>query len=160
YFSGEEQLVSNEELLLQLRELLSKETAEHLDDIFFLKLIQIDDDERERAKTVFLNGLQPILENGVRIENLQTAREELSSIIKYSTLHNDVKDVLYELVDFAVVENAIFDVEKTMEARKEAANSVQPVIIRSGDKIGRATWRDRLGQFACIVDKPHAETVL
>lgn len=137
YFSGEEQLVSNEELLLQLRELLSKETAEHLDDIFFLKLIQIDDDERERAKTVFLNGLQPILENGVRIENLQTAREELSSIIKYSTLHNDVKDVLYELVDFAVVENAIFDVEKTMEARKEAANSVQPVIIRSGDIIVR-----------------------
>src|SRR5690606_20392724 len=126
------------EFLLQLRELLSKETAEQLDDIFFLKLIQIDDDERERAKTVLLNGLQPILENGVRIENLQTAREELSSIIKYSTLHNDVKDVLYELVAFAVVENAIFDVEMTMEARKEAANSGQPVITRSGDITGRA----------------------
>src|SRR5699024_5438203 len=39
--------------------------------------------------------------------------------------------------DFAIVENAIFDVEKTMEARKEAANNVQPVVIRSGDIIVR-----------------------
>src|SRR5699024_10421564 len=50
---------------------------------------------------------------------------------------DDSKGVLYDLVDFAVVENAIFDVEKTMEARKEAANNVQPVVIRSGDIIVR-----------------------
>lgn len=137
YFLNNEQQVANEELLLALRELLSTETANKIDDILFIKLMQINDLERETGRKVFLNGLEPILENGVRVENLQTAKEELNSVIKYSLLKDDVKDVLYELVDFAVVENAIFDVEKTMEARKEAANNVQPVIIRSGDIIVR-----------------------
>lgn len=137
YFLNNEQQVANEELLLALRELLSTETANKIDDILFIKLMQINDLEREIGRKVFLNGLEPILENGVRVENLQTAKEELNSVIKYSLLKDDVKDVLYELVDFAVVENAIFDVEKTMEARKEAANNVQPVIIRSGDIIVR-----------------------
>src|SRR5699024_10526330 len=59
------------------------------------------------------------------------------SKIKFSSLNDEMKEVLYELVDFAVVENAIFDVEKTMEARKVAANNVQPVVIRSGDIIVR-----------------------
>lgn len=137
YYLNNEQQVANEELLLALRELLSTETANKIDDILFIKLMQINDLERETGRKVFLNGLEPILENGVRVENLQTAKEELNSVIKYSILKDDVKDVLYELVDFAVVENAIFDVEKTMEARKEAANNVQPVIIRSGDIIVR-----------------------
>lgn len=137
YYLNNEQQVANEELLLALRELLSTETANKIDDILFIKLMQINDLERETGRKVFLNGLEPILENGVRVENLQTAKEELNSVIKYSLLKDDVKDVLYELVDFAVVENAIFDVEKTMEARKEAANNVQPVIIRSGDIIVR-----------------------
>lgn len=137
YFVKNEQQISNDELLIQLRDLLSTETSNKLDDIFLLKLVQIDNQERETGRKVFIDGLKPILEAGVRIENLQTAREELNSIIKYSSLNDDVKEVLYELVDFAVVENAIFDVEKTMEARKEAANNVQPVIIRSGDIIVR-----------------------
>src|SRR5690625_2613662 len=128
---------SNEELLIELRELLSSDISDKLDDMLFLKLLQLSDEERKLANELFLSGLKQILDEGVRVENLQSAREELTSKIKFSSLDENVKDALYDLVEFAVVENAIFDVEKTMEARKEAANNVQPVIIRSGDIIVR-----------------------
>lgn len=132
-----EKQLTNEELLIDLREHLSSDVSEKLDDVFFLKLLQINAEERRLGKEIFVSGLKNILENGVRVENLQSAREEMTSKIKYSSLDESIKDVLFELVDFAVVENAIFDVEKTMEARKEAANNVQPVVIRSGDIIVR-----------------------
>jgi len=128
---------SNEELLIELRELLSSDISDKLDDMLFLKLLQLSDEERKLANELFLSGLKQILDEGVRVENLQSAREELTSKIKFSSLDENVKDALYDLVEFAVVENAIFDVEKTMEARKEAANNVQPVVIRSGDIIVR-----------------------
>lgn len=129
--------MTDEELLIQLREHLSKEVSDQLDDVFFLKLLQISNEDQKLGNELFLSGLKPILENGVRIENLQSAKEELVSKIKYSSLDEEIKEVLYDLVEFAVVENAIFDVEKTMESRKEAANNVQPVVIRSGDIIVR-----------------------
>lgn len=132
-----EEQMTDEELLMELREHLSKEVSERLDDVFFLQLIQLSSEDRKLGNELFLSGLKSILENGVRIENLQSAREEMASKIKFSSLEDDVKEALYDLVDFAVVENAIFDVEKTMEARKEAANNVQPVVIRSGDIIVR-----------------------
>lgn len=132
-----ESQMTDEELLLQLREHLSKEVSERLDDVFFLKLLRISDEDRKLGNELFLSGLKPILENGVRVENLQSAQEEMISKVKYSSLDDDVKEALYDLVEFSVVENAIFDVEKTMEARKKAANDVQPVVIRSGDIIVR-----------------------
>ncbi len=129
--------VSDEERLSELRELLSTDISDQLDDELFLKLLQLSNEERELASEVFISGLRQVLEKGVRIENLDSAKEELRSKIKFSSLEDPVKKTLYGLIDFAVVENAIFDVEKTMEARKEAANNVQPVVIRSGDIIVR-----------------------
>src|SRR5699024_8310261 len=122
-----ENQMTDAELLIQLREHLSKEVSDKLDDVFFMKMLRVSDKNRKLGNELFLSGLKPILENGVRVENIQSAREEMVSKIKFSSLNDEMKEVLYELVDFAVVENAIFDVEKTMEARKVAANNVQPV---------------------------------
>lgn len=129
--------VSYEEMAFHLQEILSPEITNHLDEVFFLKLMRIDEKERNAGKKIFLDGLEGILEKGVRMENLQSAKEDMHSKIKYSSMNDDLKEILDDLVAFAVVENAIFDVEKTMEARKEAANNVQPVVIRSGDIIVR-----------------------
>src|SRR5699024_7924184 len=49
----------------------------------------------------------------------------------------EVKEPLHQLIDFAVVENSFFDVEKTMKERNKAASNVNPVVIQSGDIIVR-----------------------
>src|SRR5699024_11231961 len=77
------------------------------------------------------------LDKTIRIENTRTAKEEIQSSIKYTTLDQETKDALEELVNFAIVENSIFDVKKSMQARNDAAKDVNPVIISSGDIIVR-----------------------
>lgn len=133
----EQEPISNTELFYQLQEILSNEITDNVDEIVFMQLIRIDAENREKGKKLFIDAVKKVLENGVRIENIQSAKEELNATIKYSTLDDDVKDVLNKLIDFAIVENSFFDVEKTLEARNEAASNVEPVIIRSGDIIVR-----------------------
>ncbi|HLR71938.1 MAG TPA: HD family phosphohydrolase [Pseudogracilibacillus sp.] len=126
-----------DEMLHQLQEALSPEITDQLDDIVFIHLIQLNDKERKHGQEVFINAVSKVLEGGVRVENIESAKEEVSSVIKYSTLPADVKEVLNELINFSIVENSFFDVEKTMDARNEAASNVEPVIIHSGDIIVR-----------------------
>lgn len=129
--------LSYDEIVIQLQEILSPEITDKIDDIVFMHLIQLDEKDRNHGKDVFLKAVTKVLENGVRIENIESAKEEVSAIIKYSTLNTEVKKTLNELIDFAIVENSFFDVEKTMEARNEAASNVEPVVIRTGDIIVR-----------------------
>ena len=129
--------LSNEEKLSRLKEILSSEITEKINDVVFMQLLQLDPKDRKQGKKVFINALDKVLTDGVRTENIQSAKEEIKSTLKYSSLTQEVKDALAKLIDFAVVENSFFDVEKTMQARNEAATNVAPVIIRSGDIIVR-----------------------
>src|SRR5699024_799896 len=86
---------------------------------------------------IYVNSLENVLSDGVRIENIQSAKKSVNDTLKYSSLNPEVKEAFTKLTDFSIVENAFFDVEKTMEARNTAASSVDPVIIQSGDIIVR-----------------------
>ncbi len=125
------------EKLQRLKQILTQEITENVNDRVFLKLIETSIKEREEGKEIFINALTDVLKKGVTPENMNSATAELKQHIKYSPLNDDFKETLYELVEFAVVENSFFDVEKTMEARKEAASKVEPVIIRAGEIIVR-----------------------
>ncbi|MBO1003490.1 HD family phosphohydrolase [Pseudogracilibacillus auburnensis] len=126
-----------DEKVYQLQEILSSEITDKIDDLVFMQLVRLENKDRKHGKDIFIKAVEKTLEDGVRIENIQSAKEEVSTIIKYSTLNAEVKEVLNNLIDFAIVENSFFDVEKTMEARNEAASNVEPVVIRSGDIIVR-----------------------
>lgn len=128
---------SNEEKVNQLQEILSDEITDKVDNITFRQLLQLEPEERNKGKELFVDGVKNALSSGVRTENIQSTKEEIKSKIKYSSLSSGIKEPLYNLIDFAIVENSFFDVEKTMEARNAAASNVNPVIIQSGDIIVR-----------------------
>ncbi|MGM8364617.1 HD family phosphohydrolase [Virgibacillus sp. W0181] len=130
-------LQTNEDKLQHLKQVLSPEINESIEEHTLRKLIQINPDDRKQGKKIFIDSLQTVLEDGVRTENIQSATEQLKQNIKYTNLNEDMKKVLHDLSEFAVVENSFFDVEQTMEARKEAASNVEPVIIRAGQTIVR-----------------------
>lgn len=129
--------INNEEKVLQLNDILSEDITENVDNIVLMQLIQLEKKERDKGKDIFMQAVEKVLTEGVRIENIQSAKEEVGATLKYATLNDEVKAAFNKLIDFAVVENAFFDVEKTMKARNEAASSVDPVMIQSGDIIVR-----------------------
>jgi len=135
--TDEEEPMTDADKVYQLEEILSTEITDSLDEVVFMQLLRLDDDDRLAGKDLFIDAVENVLENGVRMENMQSAKEEVRATIRYSTLNDDVKDVLNELIDFAIIENSFFDVEKTLEARNTAVSNVEPVVIRSGDIIVR-----------------------
>lgn len=129
--------LTNQEKVRRLNEILSSEITDSINDNVLYQLVQLPKDIRESGKNFFIKSLTETMNNGVRTENIQSARAELKQDIKYSELSEDIKSPLTTLSEFAIVENSFYDPDTTMNARKEAASSVDPVVIRAGDIIVR-----------------------
>src|SRR5699024_9164257 len=85
---------SNEEKVNQLQEILSDEITEKVDNITFRQLLQLESEERNKGKELFVDGVKNALSSGVRTENIQSTKEEIKSKIKYSSLSSGMKEPL------------------------------------------------------------------
>ncbi|WP_067727379.1 HD family phosphohydrolase [Oceanobacillus damuensis] len=138
--TGEEETsdqLTDQEKVTDLKKVLSEEINESVEDNTLIELMKFSPEELEDARAIFITSLEETLNNGVRTENLQTAGTNVRQTIDFSSLDQSLKEPLNELIEFAVTENSFFDYEKTSEARKEAAASVDPVLIRAGEVIVR-----------------------
>lgn len=129
--------LTDQEKVQRLKQILSPDITESVQDHVFSHLIQLSPKKRDEGKDLLIHPLRDILNSGVRAENVKTATEELKQIINYTNLNEDLKQVLIDLSDFAIVPNSIFDSQATKNARKEASSSVDPVVIRAGEVIVR-----------------------
>lgn len=129
------QELTSEEKLERLRQLLSEEIVQKTTREDLLILLNASPNTIENAKELFIDSVQTVMEQGVRTENLQTAKSLVQDDIRYVSLNTNVKDVLINFTDFIVTENSFFDLEATNEARKIAASSVDPVMINAGQII-------------------------
>ncbi|QDP40644.1 HD family phosphohydrolase [Radiobacillus deserti] len=120
-----------------ISQILTPELSEAMSQESIVALLNASESERSIAKELLTTSLYDVLNAGVRTENLESAVSNLKQSLRYSSLNQDVKEALYELSSFAVVENSFFDVETTMEAQKQAASNVEPVMIRAGEIIVR-----------------------
>lgn len=130
-------LATDRDKLLRLGELLSDEVLSSLNDADFIRLLNLSNRERELGSTLFNETAKEVFSEGIRTSNIQRAISDIKQTIRFSTLSQHVKDALYPLADFVVVENSFFDPEKTSQAEKQAANNVEPVYIRAGEVIVR-----------------------
>jgi len=129
--------LTDQEMVTQLKQVLSEEISSSVSDETLIKLIKLSPEEVDEGKDIFIKVLEETMNNGVRTENIQSAITNVQQSINYSSLDESVKEPLNELSEFAVTENSFFDYERTSEARKEAASSVDPVMIRAGEVIVR-----------------------
>ncbi|UFU01386.1 HD family phosphohydrolase [Radiobacillus kanasensis] len=120
-----------------ISQILSPELSEAVDKESIVALLGASENERSLAKELLTTSLYDVLNAGVRTENLENAVDNINQSLRYSSLKPGLKNALYDISKFAVVENSFFDVETTMEAQKQAASNVEPVMIRAGEVIVR-----------------------
>ncbi|SEQ17842.1 hypothetical protein SAMN05216232_1794 [Virgibacillus subterraneus] len=130
-------VMTSQEKVRRLKQILSPNITEEVNDGILYELAEAQPQMRAEGKELLISSLKEVLVNGVRVENIQSGITKIEQDIKYSNLPNGIKEPLVKLSEFAVVENSFFDVEKTMDARKDAASSVEPVVIRAGEIIVR-----------------------
>src|SRR5699024_9330846 len=123
--------------VLEVKQSVSSEIANSISDQVILSLSQWDEESRHKRMNTFIDAVEMVMEKGVRPENKQSAISVIEETLKYSSLDEDEQKLMMELTSFAVVENSFFDPEKTEEARKTSANSVDPVVISAGEIIVR-----------------------
>lgn len=129
--------LTDPEKVLRLNQILSSEIIDSINDSLLFQLIQLPKEDREKGENFFVKSLEETMNDGVRRENIQSAVTEVRQSIKYSDLSEEISKPLTTLSEFAVAENSFFDPDTTAEARKEAASSVEPVVIKAGEIIVR-----------------------
>ncbi|WP_186575751.1 HD family phosphohydrolase [Aquibacillus kalidii] len=129
--------LTTEQKVQYLQQILSNEITNNVDGEVLTKLVTASDNERSIAKELLTTSLYDTLNEGVRTTTLETAISNVNQKLRYSSLDDDFKQALYTIVNFAIVENSFFSVDRTEEAQKQAINNVEPVYIRAGEVIVR-----------------------
>lgn len=129
--------LTNEEKVQRLMQILSPEIAEELHERVLVQLVRLSKDSRKESKELLVPLVSDTLKRGVRADNIQSALAEIKQGLKFGELESDLQKSLVELSEFAIVENSFFDPESTMNAQKQAASGVDPVVIRAGEVIVR-----------------------
>lgn len=127
--SQEEKL--NEQLALVEQE-LSDGTSNDLSEETLLTLLSASPTQLQIAREATTNAVYEIMSERVTIRDLAEAKSDVSNQIAFSTVSNRLLEAMVEIAQFAIIPNYIYDAEATERLRQEAAESVEPVIIREG----------------------------
>ncbi|WP_153464607.1 MULTISPECIES: HD family phosphohydrolase [Sediminibacillus] len=130
-----EPAVTDKDKVQKLQQIISPELSEALDREELTVLIHANSEKRSLAKELLTTSIYEVMNDGVTTETVENAVKNVNEKLQYSSLNDDLKEVLYILSEFAVVENSFYDAEKTVEAQKHASNNVEPVMIRAGEII-------------------------
>lgn len=123
--------------LYDLQQMVSPALLEDLDQAVFLKLLDTTAHERSIAQELLTTTLYEIFENGIKKEDIDRAVNQTKQRLQFSTIDQELKETLIELGEFAIVENAFFSIDQTMEAERQAIDNIEPAIIRAGEVIVR-----------------------
>ncbi|MCM3712833.1 HD family phosphohydrolase [Alkalihalobacillus oceani] len=127
--SQEEKL--NEQLALVEQE-LSDGTSNDLSEETLLTLLAASPTQLQIAREATSNAVYEIMSERITIRDLTEAKSNVSNQIAISTVSNRLLQAMIEIAQFAIIPNYIYDAEATERLRQEAAESVEPVIIREG----------------------------
>ncbi|MFD1018796.1 HD family phosphohydrolase [Thalassobacillus hwangdonensis] len=119
----------------RLQQLLSKEITVEVDRAVLESIVAAPANDRDVAYQLLKTSLYDQFNDGIKAEDEIEAEQQVKLSLQYSTLHNELKESIIRLSQFAIVPNSFFDEEKTASARKQAAESVEPVTIRAGEVI-------------------------
>lgn len=130
-------ILTNQEKVERLLQILSPEITDHLHEQVFIQLLRLPVEDLKDGEEILTAILLDTFNTGVRAVNIQSSLARVKQEIKFANFDTSLQQSLVELSEFAIVENSFFDPESTMAAQNQAASSVEPVVIRAGEIIVR-----------------------
>ncbi|CQR46882.1 7TM-HD extracellular [Paraliobacillus sp. PM-2] len=118
-----------------IQQILSSEIVAEVDEETLTILLKASENDRTVAKELLTTTLYNIFNDGIRTEDLNQAIERFNDRLRFSSLNKEIKTGLERVASFALIENSFFSVDKTQEAKRQAVNNVEPVMIRAGEVI-------------------------
>ncbi|WP_345239741.1 HD family phosphohydrolase [Pontibacillus salipaludis] len=116
----------------KLQSMLSEDITKQVNPEVLEHLLDAPADQRNVAEEMLSNALKDVLHSGVREEDVGSSIETVKNELQYESFDPDLKEAVQSLIEFLIVRNSFIDEDKKIQAQNEAANDVDPVMIRQG----------------------------
>ncbi|HET7522109.1 MAG TPA: HD family phosphohydrolase [Bacillales bacterium] len=100
-------------------------------------LVTADPRELAVAKEVTTTAINHVMSERIKWSELQKAKASVADKVPSSSLSEDMQQAVVEIAKSAITPNYVFNAEKTKQAREEAAESVDNVVIRKGQILAK-----------------------
>ncbi|KGP73159.1 HD family phosphohydrolase [Pontibacillus yanchengensis] len=116
----------------QLTNMLSDDITSNLNQKVFTKLLASTPQERKLAEELITKEVNEILKDGVKAGEVKEAKSKVQKQLNFTSFNSDLREAIHSIASFAIIESSFLNLSKTNQAKTQAANEVEPVMIRQG----------------------------
>ncbi|WP_096201308.1 HD family phosphohydrolase [Bacillus sp. FJAT-45350] len=132
----EEEILNNR--LNYVQDVISSGTSNDLSNETVLTLIQTSESQLKLSREATTNAVFEVMSQKIAINDLHDAKQSVEDKVVISTISTRLHDAIIEIARFAIIPNYIYDDAATEQLKREAAEAVEPVIIREGQLLVKA----------------------
>jgi len=116
--------------------ILQQQSTIPLSEVDFGVLIKLDDKILNTLESNIYDIINQIMPIGIKSEEIEYEKENVIKIFdSFTDLDEDVKSLGVSIVNISLKPNRFLDIETTQQKKKEAAEMIEPVIIKEGQII-------------------------
>nr|WP_078414920.1 HD family phosphohydrolase [Priestia abyssalis] len=148
-----QQKILNEKLPSNIGKSLSEETIS--------QLLQANREELKIAKDAVVTAVHSVMKDRITVSDVESKKKQVQNQLIYTNVSNELKKAMYDVAQFAIIPNVVYDPNKTAENRQEAGERIEPVRIKQGQMIveeGQLITTDIYRQLKLVglLDRDHA----
>ncbi len=118
-----------------LKEKLTDEINNEIEDSVFLALVTADEEELKITKDLTITSVKTVMSSRISASNVENAKKQVEEELRYTSIDSEMKTAAISLARSSIIQNVFYDSEKTEEQRTKAVESVNPVQILQGQVI-------------------------
>ncbi|HWO97973.1 MAG TPA: HD family phosphohydrolase [Bacillus sp. (in: firmicutes)] len=131
-WSAEERLKRQQKIL---DEKLPSNIEKSLSDKTMRQLLQANPDELKIAKDAVVTSVHSVMKDRITVSDVESKKKQVQNQLIYTNVSNELKAAMYDVAQFAIIPNIVYDPKKTAANRQEAGERVEPVRIKQGQII-------------------------
>ncbi|MFC3882964.1 HD family phosphohydrolase [Bacillus songklensis] len=128
-WTAEEQLAEKQKIL---KEKLPQNIEKSLSDETFNRLLQANHEELKIAKDAVVTAVHNVMKDRITVNDVESKKQQVQNQLIYTNVSNELKKAMYNVAQFAIIPNVVYDPIKTEENRRQAVERVEPVRIKQG----------------------------
>ncbi|MDG5786549.1 HD family phosphohydrolase [Evansella sp. AB-P1] len=124
--------ITIEEQLERVRDIITPQTIEQISDETIITLLESSRDNIEIAQETTTNAVHDVMSEEIQMDDVEEARNEAERKVLITTFDSSLNRSMIEIARFGITANYLLDDEATEEARHDAVESIDPVMVREG----------------------------
>ncbi|MCM3002529.1 HD family phosphohydrolase [Priestia koreensis] len=132
---------------------LPKDVVRSLGQDTLLNLFQANDKQLSTAKDSVVTVVHYLMKGRITVSDVQSKKEQAKSQLVYTNVSSDVKKAMYDVAEFSIIPNVVYNRSETSDRRQTAIQQVDPVIIKQGQILveeGQLITRDIYRQLKLV----------